>query len=168
MALAQQGDKKSYAAFLEEAARMIRSYIRRKINTKEDVEDVTQEVLLSIHRARKTYDPKRPVKPWILAIATYRINDYLRKHYRISGREVFGHDALNTISSDSDVTSTSDKSESLIKALDSLPEKQRKIITMMKIEGHSVKDIAKHFGMSVSAVKVSAHRSYKKLKNIMK
>lgn len=61
------------------------------------------------------------------------------------------------------VTENWDQIEYLSKILDSLPEKQKKIVTMMKIEGYTAEDAAKKMNMSVSAVKVAAHRAYKSL-----
>ena len=49
-------------------------------------------------------------------------------------------------------------------AMSSLPEKQRVIVELMKIEGYTAKEVAKKLDMSESAVKVSAHRTYKLLK----
>lgn len=157
------GDQRIYAELLKEIASMVRGYMYRKIPTQEDLEDVTQEVLSSIHRARKTYDGSRPLKPWIMAIATYRLNDYLRQRYRVAGKEVIDYDAVqNQISED--VTPSGLNNELLEKALKSLPDRQRDIVTMMKVDGYSAKEIAKRMDMSVSAVKVAAHRAYKKLK----
>ena len=47
--------------------------------------------------------------------------------------------------------------------LNVLPDRQRKIIIMMKIEGHSAEDTARALNMSVPAVKVAAHRAQKLL-----
>ena len=50
-------------------------------------------------------------------------------------------------------------------ALADLPENQRKVFEMIKIHGYSAKEVADEMGMSVSAVKVSAHRTMNKLKD---
>ncbi len=163
MVRAQEGDRQAYGAVLEEAARISRNYLRRKVNIDEDLEDIIQEILLSIHKARHTYDGKRPLKPWIFAIATYRFNDYLRRHYRVNAREsVDFADIEHRLSQD--VTEPAYDSELLRDTLNLLPEKQRKIVYMMKVEGYSAREVAEEVGMSVSAVKVAAHRAYKKLK----
>ena len=52
-------------------------------------------------------------------------------------------------------------------ALQDLPEDQRIIFQRMKIEGYTAKEVAKEMDMSVSAVKVSAHRTAKKLKGML-
>lgn len=160
--LAQNGDEKAYAAFLTETSIILRAYISRKIYQISDREDLIQEILLSIHKARHTYDCNRPVKPWIMAIATYRINDYLRAYYKKRENEIIDYDSIANFF-DQNVTDSIISNE-LINTVNALPEKQRKIVHMMKIEGYSVKEVASAMNMSESAIKVSAHRAYKLLR----
>ena len=51
------------------------------VNSASEVDDLLQEILISIHKARHTYDGERPYKPWAYAIAKFRLQDYLRAHY---------------------------------------------------------------------------------------
>src|SRR5271170_7825466 len=74
------GDANAYKQFLTSVSRYLRRFIARRIPTP-DVEDVLQEILISIHKARHTYDGRRSILPWISAIARYRLADYLRNHY---------------------------------------------------------------------------------------
>src|SRR5271170_8212892 len=75
-----KGDAVKYQQFLSEISHYLRRFIARRVPAA-DVEDVLQEILVSIHKARHTYDGKRSVLPWISAIARYRLADYLRNHY---------------------------------------------------------------------------------------
>lgn len=167
MRLAQAGDQRVYAELLTEMTRIIRAYLQRKVSSSGDLEDVVQEVLVSVHRARHTYDGSRPLKPWVLAIATYRFNDYLRKYYRKSDHEVTDYDSLAYQLAEN-VTGDGDDNELVYKALEALPERQREVVYLLKIEGYSVKEVSEQVGMSVSAVKVTAHRAYKRLKKELK
>lgn len=160
------GDQKAYAALLQQLAKIVRGYLYRKIPQEQDLEDVVQEVLVSIHRARKTYDGSRPLKPWVLAIAGYRLNDYLRKLYRTKSREVVDYDTMENVLEEP-VTEPQFDSELLDMAVKSLPNRQQKIVTMMKVDGYSAKEVAKRMDMSVPAVKVAAHRGYKKMKDFI-
>ena len=160
--LALNGDEKAYSDFLTEVSVILRAYLAKKIFQSDDREDVLQEILLSIHKARHTYDGIRPVKPWIMAIANYRVNDYLRVYYKKKDNEVTDFDSIASFF-EQDVTNSNNFSE-LESIVNTLPEKQKKIVYMMKIEGYSVKEVSTAMGMSESAIKVSAHRSYKLLK----
>jgi RNA polymerase sigma factor (sigma-70 family) len=88
---------------LRELAPYIRSLSRRYLRSEEDVEDSLQDVLLTVHGIRHTYDPSRPFGPWILTIAKRRIADRLRRRSRTLDREVSltGHlEALSAMNAD--------------------------------------------------------------------
>ena len=163
MIRAQQGDQAAYTSLLQEIAHIARAVLYPKMAREGDVEDVVQEVLISVHKARHTYDGKRPLRPWIMAIITYRFNDYLRKYYRMHQHEAKDFDSMAEKLS---VTKTDEQSE-LLDVLATLPERQQHIVSMMKIEGYTAKEVAEKMNMTESAVKVAAHRSYKQLKEAL-
>lgn len=159
---AQQGDKKAYEALFHAILPMLKAFASRRLSGTADVEDVVQDILLTIHRASHTYDRHRSFKIWMFAIARYRLNDHLRRIYKERNLEISLEYMTDEISAP-DVTESRDWHEYLNKILVSLPEKQRKIVTMMKVEGYTAEDTARAMNMSVSAVKVAAHRAYKSL-----
>ena len=105
------GDEKAYSEFLTLISRRLRGFIAKRIAAAE-VEDVLQEILISLHKARHTYDGKRPALPWVIAIARFRLTDHLRKHY--AGRKHLQVDIsdFENILHD-DVTESSETSESV-------------------------------------------------------
>jgi RNA polymerase sigma-70 factor (ECF subfamily) len=131
----------------------------------EMVEDVLQDTLLSIHRFLHTYLPGRPVGPWIYAICSNRMVDFFRRKRRIqlveSGIDLDTHQETRT----PPVTSESPLGNAL-DALKKLPERQRRIIALLKIEGLSVKEVAIQTGMSESSVKVTAFRGYETIRKL--
>jgi RNA polymerase sigma-70 factor (ECF subfamily) len=139
-----------------------------RISSEGDRDDVLQEILISIHKARHTYDGKRLLMPWVYAIAKFRLSDYLRKHYKnpsknsVEYTEVQEHLLV-------DVTNeVSDDESNVVSLLEKLPKKQRIIVTRMKLEGYTAKEVGKELGMNTSAVKVAAHRAYQKLREEFK
>src|SRR5215475_10429514 len=93
MIRAQEGDSQAYATLLTMLSSTARQYARNRVGDVAWLDDVTQETLLTIHRARRTYDPRRPFAPWFYAILSSRMIDVLRKQKRVSTRE-FATDAL--------------------------------------------------------------------------
>lgn len=63
MAQAQAGDRLAYTRLLKALVPVIRSQIRKRIADDALVEDVIQDVLLTVHRVRHTYDPTYPFCP---------------------------------------------------------------------------------------------------------
>ena len=158
-----EGDKRAYAALLRETARLLRPFLSRRLSFESEVDDVLQEILISVHKARHTYDGKRPYKPWVYAIAKFRLQDYLRMHYSDQLRHAVDLSELeNTLHED--VTESAISYESISGEVHKLPEKQAAILQLMHQEGHTAKEVAEKLGMTESAVKVAAHRAYKVLR----
>ena len=163
-ASSQEGNKACYNRLLSEIAPFIRNYIVGKLANPDWAEDVTQEVLISVHKSLKTYDRARPFKPWLMAIVNFRYTDYLRKHYSSRGDKQTSLDNPDYISAAVTEEAFAGEYKDVEAALATLPEKQRVVFEMMKIQGYTAQEVANEVGMSVSAVKVSAHRTLAKLK----
>jgi DNA-directed RNA polymerase specialized sigma24 family protein len=88
MAAAQAGDGAAYQALLRDCIPVIKSVARRRGVAADHVDDVVQDVLLTIHRARQTYDPSRSFTAWLCVIADRRAIDLLRRIRRQDLREV--------------------------------------------------------------------------------
>ena len=157
------GDQRAYAELLQETSRFLRPFLAKRLSFTNEVDDLLQEILISIHKARHTYDGNRPYKPWVYAIAKFRLQDHLRAHYAdqlhhaddLSEMEEFLHE---------DVTESAITYESISGEVEKLPEKQAIILRMMHQEGYTAKEVAEEMGMNESAVKVAAHRAYKVLR----
>lgn len=159
---AMGGDARSYEAFLRKVGDMIRAYLMKSVKPSrtrpEQVEDLVQDVLLAVHNKQDTYRKGLPIRPWLYAIARYRLID----SYRASGREPLVHFAeessFDEIADDreSDFGTSRMDVETLMA---DLPEKQKQVLMLAKIEEVPLVEIAERMGMSLSAVKVSIHRA---------
>lgn len=163
MLAANGGDQKAYAEALTGMSRLLRPYLAKRLNQPSEVEDVLQEILISIHRSRHTYDGARPLKPWLYAIAKFRLSDHLRSHYSDHLRHAAELDVAENISAQ-DVTEPGLSYESIKEEIKKLPGKQPMILHLLHHEGFTSKEVAARMAMTESAVKVAAHRAYKVLK----
>lgn len=167
MARAQKGDGAAYRALLREVAPYVRSLAARGLSDPTAIEDATQDVLLTIHELRHTYDPDRPFGPWIVTIARRRIIDRFRKERRRRRRETGLEPVHETFAAVS--TNRADEHadhRTLREAIENLPPGQRQAIRLLKLEEKSLKEAAAVSGMTVSALKVATHRALKALKEI--
>lgn len=163
MRLALAGDQRAYADLLQATARLLRPFLARRLSHSDAVEDLLQEILLSIHKARHTYDGKRPYRPWALAIAKFRLLDHLRTHYADHLRQAVELSEVEDILP-GHVTESALTYESIAGEIDRLPEKQAAILQMIHREGYTAREVAEKIGMKESAVKVAAHRAYRILR----
>ena len=157
------GDKLAYAEVLRETGRLLRPFLAKRLSFESEVDDLLQEILISIHKARHTYDGMRPYRPWAFAIAKFRLQDYLRMHYADQLRHAVDISELENILQD-DVTESPFTYESISGEVQRLPEKQATILRLMHQDGYTAKEVAGKLGMTESAVKVAAHRAYKVLR----
>jgi RNA polymerase sigma factor (sigma-70 family) len=173
MRRAQAGDGDAYAEVLREVTVLVRQIIRarRRGLSEEHVEDLAQDVLLSIHAARATYDPARPFGPWLSAIIRFRLADAARRYARQGAHEVsmpdpavtFDHRAPNTRADD-----LTDEIPLLAGAIQELPPGQRRAIELLKLQEMSLKEASAATGLSQGALKLATHRAMTALRRALK
>lgn len=169
MRAAQGGDKIAYEHLLKSIVPILRRYARAKWIGAIDPEDLVQDVLLSLHSVRHTYDPDRPFLPWLGAIFRRRLVDLQRRHIRRAKNEVTTDILPETFSEDETnwLEESRGDPELLKSAIAALPAGQRRAIELLKIQELSLKEAAEKTGMSISALKVAVHRGMKSLKQAL-
>lgn len=165
MISAQSGDADAYDELLSAVAPFIRSIVLRTVGNVDWVDDAVQETLITLHRARHTFDHSRPFSPWLTAIASRRAIDLLRKLSRVARHEVADEIHLVTFADQrtNNNEEAGDAGKQLADLLQHLPPGQRQAIEMVKWREMSLKEASAASGISVSALKVAIHRGMRKL-----
>lgn len=169
MRAAQDGDQAAYAKLLRAILPHVRGLVRRRAyggSGDAEIEDVVQEVLLSLHLVRQTYDPARPFRPWLAGIVRHRLLDQARRRVRRGRHEVAVETLPETFqpAAANREQDESDEIAALKRAMAALSPGQRQAFELLKVKGLSLKQAAAETGLSVPALKVAAHRAYKSLK----
>jgi len=158
----QQGDADACAALLDDIGPLLTRFLRRRIADHQEIEDVYQEVVVAIFQARHTYEPGRPLEPWLFAIARNIAADYTRRRWsRARWEELVGE------LPERQAEATELNMPELDKVLARLPPDQREAFSMLKLEALSLEAAAARSGISVTALKARAHRAYKSLKKMI-
>jgi RNA polymerase sigma-70 factor (ECF subfamily) len=172
MARAQQGDGDAYVTLLRAITPRIRQMVRRRraFLGEGDVEDVVQEVLLSIHVVRATYNPDRPLMPWLSAIVRHRLADAGRRYMRQGAHEIVVDDLDVTFQSAAANSreETFGNSEALAQAIQALPPGQRQAVELLKLRELSLKEASAATGLSVGALKLATHRAIATLRRTLR
>nr|WP_325063511.1 sigma-70 family RNA polymerase sigma factor [Paraburkholderia madseniana] len=169
MAQAQTGDQDAYRRLLEDITPYLRALASRHIRNVDDIEDTVQDVLLTVHSVRNTYDPSRPFGPWLVAIASRRIVDGLRRRGRVCSHESLMENELETFVADGANLQEEAVNARLIReAIEQLTVGQRDAMRMLKLEEMSLQEAAAASGMSVAALKVATHRAMKHLREMFR
>lgn len=167
MAHAQEGDREAYRRLLTDITPYIRHLASQRLTGRAAAEDAVQEVLLTIHELRHTYDPRRPFGPWLVAIARRRIIDRFRYEARSRSRETPLQPEQETFRAEpTNKFEESVDRHALLRAVESLPPRQRAAIRLLKLEEMSLKEASAVSGMSISALKVATHRALKSLRQM--
>jgi RNA polymerase sigma-70 factor (ECF subfamily) len=165
MASAQDGDHGAYARLLEEVVPYLRRLISHRLRNADDIEDTVQDILLTIHAIRHTYDPQRPFGPWLVTIARRRIADRVRRHVFLRAREVplnAGHETLSGVPAN--LPEEIVDGGRLHDIIEGLPSAQRRAVKLLKLRQLSLKEAAQESGMSIAALKGAGHRALKALR----
>jgi len=164
----QAGDAAAFDVLFRELSPRIYGYLVQSTRDRTLADDLLQEVFLNVHRARATWRPGSPVLPWLFAIARHVAASRARGAGRRARREEPRED-LESLPVAADATgagraSDDPRLDELETALSELPEAQRQVVTMLKVSGMSLKEIAATTGATVGAVKLRAHRGYEALR----
>jgi len=146
MARLQRGDAEACRALLNDIGPSVRAFLRRRIAGAEDLDDVYQEVLLGLYEARHSYQPGRPLEPWLFAIARNIAIDYSRRRWSRARWEELSAEPPEAIAETS-------------------PEPQPDL--QEELDGLSLDHAAARAGTSVGAMKLRAHRAYKALRDLI-
>jgi RNA polymerase sigma-70 factor, ECF subfamily len=170
MAAAQDGDRAAYERLLHEILPFIHALAARQHRAPDRIEDVAQEVLLTIHRVRHTYDPSRPFSPWLAAIARRRSIDLLRRRGRIEAAETSNAEAYETFAAPvaNRQEAGRDAKATLGRAVAGLPPGQWQALELVKLRELSLADASRLSGKSAGALKVNVHRALKALRARLK
>lgn len=168
MAAAQAGDRAAYVAVLRDCVPLIKAFAARQGVPPDHIDDVVQDVLLTIHRARQTYDPGRSFTGWLRTISERRAIDLLRRFGRQRAREIHSPLAFESYADETaDPSRNGDDiagSNRVEKALATLPERQREAVQALVLEERSLAEAAIATRRSKGALKVNLHRALKALR----
>jgi RNA polymerase sigma-70 factor (ECF subfamily) len=159
------GDDAAFAAVYDRIAPRLYGYLLRQTRERARAEDLVQQTMLHIHRARARFIPGAEVTPWAFAIARRLLLDSLRRARR-EGTPC-GDDpdsALAPGDAADDVVQARELATRIAGILAKLPESQRVAFELLKQEGLTVAEAAEVLGATQAAVKLRAHRAYEALR----
>jgi RNA polymerase sigma-70 factor (ECF subfamily) len=165
------GDDAAFGAVYDAIAPRVFGYLRRNVRDTARAEDLLQQTLLHIHRARGTFLAGAAVLPWAFAIARRLLIDELRHHKRnmsLIAESSAEQDARQSPGVPADhVLEARDLVRRLQHELARLPASQRTAFELLRLDGLSHVEAAEALGVTVNAVKLRAHRAYVALRSVL-
>ena len=161
--LVRKGNHGAFEALVGRYQARLLAFCRHMLGSREDAEDVLQEVFAAAFNAILADDRPINVRPWLYRIARNRSLNHLRRHQAI------GVDSMDVHLSEGGLT-TADKVHkreefrALIGDVQELPETQRTALLLREIDALSYEQIAEMLDLTIPAVKTRLHRARQKIK----
>ena len=165
------GDDAAFEALYDSLATRLYRYIRRHVPDAHRADDLLQETFLRMHKARGTFLLGAAVLPWAFAIARRLVLDEVR-HNRRAPRVVDDDDPIasspaGTTERPEDMVEAREFAQRFLDTLARLPESQRTTFELLKQDGLTLAEAAAVLGVTVTAVKLRAHRAYEALRTTL-
>jgi RNA polymerase sigma-70 factor (ECF subfamily) len=163
MCRANAGDRDAYERLLAEIGGVMERYLRRRFGSSDLVEECVQECLLSIHRARASYDPSRSFRSWMFAILRHKAIDLLRRRGTRQRHETAAPRGEEVAAPAVDPGTALEAAE----ALAAIRPEYRDALILTKLQGHSLAEAARLAGVSVTAMKSRVHRGIRDVRSLL-
>ncbi|HWZ97505.1 MAG TPA: sigma-70 family RNA polymerase sigma factor [Candidatus Dormibacteraeota bacterium] len=172
------GDQQSFELLLQRYRTPLVNFLYRMVRSREQAEDLAQEVFLRVYRAREDYEPSAKFTTWLFRIATNLALNSVRDH-RYQKLEVSmdapiiadaedGEERMMEVADehpDIEQHLVDEARKKMIRhAIEKLPEKQRAAVLLHKYQELDYGEISKILQCSESALKSLLFRAYETLR----
>ncbi len=166
MAMLSHGDKAALAALVNKYQNKIYTIARRTTGNHELAEDIAQEAFIRIWRSAPKYKPSAKVSTWIYRIVINLCVDAIRRG-KLIAIEDFHLTRPGEDTTLSDIE-RNDNKRIIRGAIAKLPERQRTVIILHRLEGLPQREVAEITGWTESAVESLLVRAYRTLRKSLK
>jgi RNA polymerase sigma-70 factor (ECF subfamily) len=162
------GDEAAFGLVYDALAPRLYGYLLRQTRDRARAEDLLQQTMLHMHRARDRFIPGAEVTPWAFAISRRLLVDSIRRGRReVLVEEGQPDGGASTDASADELVQARELATRVERVLAGLPQSQRVAFELLKNEGLSVAEAAQVLGTTVAAVKLRAHRAYEALRRAL-
>ncbi|WP_237684835.1 sigma factor [Szabonella alba] len=164
LARANGGDAAAFSRFLTLVSPTLRAVIRRRgmALPPDQHEDILQEVLLAIHLKRLTWRADMPVRPWLYALARYKVVDAFRRRGAVLHLPIEAFvDILPQPEGEAPLSARD--AETMLGMIDG---RSAALVRAVALEGKSAEDAGEAVGLSAGTARVALHRAMRRLSQI--
>lgn len=158
----RRGDASAFPALMAAYRRPVYSYLVRSGVADADRDDVFQAIFLKIHAASGSYDPARPLAPWLFTIVANSVRNHFRdrpRAYGLASVDDDPPDPPDPSPGPEQIASARQTLAWLEGALTSLPPAQREVLLLVAIVGLRQQDVAQALDLPLNTVKTHLRRA---------
>jgi RNA polymerase sigma factor (sigma-70 family) len=153
IALTRRGRDEAYETLVERYRPRLLAFIQHMLRSREDAEDVLQEVYVAALRAMRTDDRPIHAKPWLYRIARNRALNHLRRPVDVGVESMDTFEGHGAASSALDAVAGRERLREIVADVHDLPESQRTALILREFDALSYNEIADTMDTTVPAVK---------------
>lgn len=164
LARANDGDGPAFARFLTAVTPTLRAVIRRRGEAlpPDQHEDVLQEVLLAIHLKRQTWRRGEPLRPWLYALARYKVVDAFRRRGAAVNLPI--EDFVDLLPEENNVTPLVTRDAEMMLA--QIDGRSARLVRAVALEGKTAEEAGRTLGLTANAARVALHRAMRRLSDV--
>lgn len=140
------------------------NYVKSKVRSREDAEDILQNVFVKISASIDKLDEDVKIKNWIFTVTRNTIIDYYRMH--ASKKKVAISELNDEIAEVEDIDQTKGLDQCMSSMIRLLPDEYRDIIIESEIDGIKQKDLAEKHGIAYPSMRSKVQRGRERLKRL--
>ena len=165
-----EGDEAAFRELVTRYKNSLYTFLSNFLNSRELVEDVFQETFIQLFTSRESFDPTRPLRPWLFTIAANKAKDALRKQHRtaalpigslVDSEEMSFGDALNVLTSyETTPYEKIEENETATRVrhiIETMPENLREILILAYFNKFSYKQMSQILSIPIGTVKSRLH-----------
>lgn len=160
------GDQAAFKTLFERYSPIIFGLTRRHLRDEELAREITQHTFFKLHQARNDFRLDSKLRPWLLTIAMNLVREHWRRKKR-RPRADLDVETRAAPQAERDHLELDERQRLLMEAMEKLPESQREVIELHWFQERPYKEIAEILGSTEGAVRVRAHRAYRKLEEML-
>ncbi|MFO7732967.1 MAG: RNA polymerase sigma factor [Candidatus Aminicenantes bacterium] len=165
------GSQGAWRTLADTFARRIFNMAYQFSGSRQEAEDMTQEVFLKLHGALPKYDPAKNFTAWLLTLAkNHLIDEYRRTKWERGQRDEFDERVLAHAAHDGPEASLAEKETRAFvwEGLDRLSTEMRMVIVLRDLQGHSYEEVAGILGLPLGTVKSRVNRARLQLAQVLR
>lgn len=158
---ALKGDLQAFEQLVKQYERLVFHIVGKVVEQREDIEDICQDVFVSIYKKLGTYNHQAKLSTWIGTIA-YRaaLNHKRKRKHSLLDQQI---ESTNYTNPETDLLKK-ERSAFLREQIEKLPAQQQLILTLYHLEEMSYEEIGKITNLPEGTVKSYLFRARKQLK----
>lgn len=162
---ANAGDGQAYARFLHAVSPVLRGIVRARgrLLPPDQHEDIVQDILLAIHLKRQTWDPRSPLRPWLYAIARYKIIDAFRRRGLRVHLPIEDYSDLLPADDQADPLSARDDQREVDRLLGHLDPRSAEVVRALALREEAPAEVGDRLAMTPGNLRVTLHRAMKRM-----